>query len=119
MLCKKPYDVCDYPNGDVYVRQALETLLRSYPTCTNPKIPETLKLLSPHLPTRTLNLDPHGVIRRTTDKQCQDSMKIFLCALYRRKCGMETDPNRASPTFRNRAVRMSCPDLDATRMRHG
>lgn len=70
MLCKKPYDVCDYPNGDVFVRQALETLLK-----------------------------------RTTDPICQNSMKIFLCALHRRKCGPEKDPNRASPTFGNRAVR--------------
>uniref|UniRef100_A0A7S0VQU3 FZ domain-containing protein n=1 Tax=Hemiselmis tepida TaxID=464990 RepID=A0A7S0VQU3_9CRYP len=73
MLCKKPYDVCDYPNGDVYVRQSLEKL-----------------------------------ITRTTDEICQQSMKVFLCALFRRKCLIPTDQDRFSPTYRNRAVQPVC-----------
>mmetsp|Transcript_32639 Transcript_32639/g.79016 ORF Transcript_32639/g.79016 Transcript_32639/m.79016 type:complete len:258 (+) Transcript_32639:55-828(+) len=73
MLCKKPYDVCDYPNGDVYVRQSLEIMLT-----------------------------------RTTNEVCHQSMKIFLCALFRRKCLIPTDQDRFSPTYRNRAVQPVC-----------
>jgi len=73
VICKKPYSVCDYPQGDVFVREALERILK-----------------------------------KTTKTQCRASMKIFLCALYRRKCQDEFDTDEASATFQHQRVYPVC-----------
>lgn len=74
-LCKKPYPVCDYPNGDVFARDALQKIQA-----------------------------------KSVDEQCRASMKIFLCALYRRRCLDFRDLDVASATFGRRGVYPVCWD---------
>jgi len=74
-LCKKPYPVCDYPNGDIFVRDSLQK-----------------------------------VLRKSQSGQCQASMKIFLCALYRRKCTDRRDLDVNSPTYGRTGVFPVCWD---------
>eukprot|EP00961_Rhodomonas_salina_P269162 3636973-Rhodomonas_salina.1 len=75
--CKKPYPVCDYPNGDVYVRDVSEAAHLDALSA----VLQLFERWSVGLAYKHVLQAMQRLQAKTTNEQCHKSMKIFLCAL--------------------------------------